>query len=71
MAMSGEQRSDVLAWQNQMYANGWTILPRTGNFDQTTANVAGFLGELVGVNDGTLGVVGPNLWALAFSTWHA
>jgi resuscitation-promoting factor RpfA len=69
-AMASEQSADVLAWQNQMYDNGWTILPRTGEFDQTTANVAGFLGMLVGVSDGTPGVVGPNLWALAFSTWH-
>ena len=70
-AMASQQNSEVLAWQNQMYANGWTVLPRTGYFDQTTADVAGFLGLLVGVSDGTPGVVGPNLWALAFSTWHA
>jgi hypothetical protein len=69
-AMAGEQRADVLAWQTQMYNVGFTIIPKTGNFDTTTAGVATFLGMLANVNDGDPGVVGPNLWAAGFILWH-
>jgi hypothetical protein len=69
-AMSSELRFDVLAWQTQMYNSGWTITPRTGYFDLTTAGVATYLGMLGGFNDGAPGVVGPNMWAAAFTAWH-
>jgi hypothetical protein len=70
-AMAGEQRADVLAWQTQMYDVGFTIIPKTGYFDTTTAGVATFLGMIANVNDGDPGVVGPNLWAAGFILWHA
>jgi hypothetical protein len=70
MALAGEQRLDVLAWQVQMHNSGWTIVPETGYFDATTAGVAAFFAQLGGFDDGEPGVVGPNLWAAAFSNWQ-
>jgi hypothetical protein len=69
-AMANQQRADVLAWQTQVYDAGFTIIPKTGYFDTTTAGVATFLGMLANVNDGAPGVVGPNLWAAGFIVWH-
>ena len=69
-ALADQKRDDVLAWQTQMYDSGWTIVPRTGSFDATTAGVAAFFAALGGFDDGAPGTVGPNLWAAAFSTWQ-
>jgi hypothetical protein len=68
-ALAGEQRMDTYAWQAQMHNSGWTVVPVTGYFDNTTAAVAAFFSSLALVNDGAPGVVGPNLWASTFSTW--
>ena len=60
---------DVATWQQAMQNAGWSV-PVDGYFGAKTADLAAFVSYLFGPNDGTPGVVGPNLWNFAFINWR-